>query len=77
MAKKNNGQKKQADKKLEAEKDSDPVVKKYKVKSAKQIGFEKRNYFIGNKNVLIVAGTEVDESTYNAFSDEAKKTFFV
>jgi len=63
--------------KLEAEKaKTSSEEKKYKVKSAKDLGFEKRNYYIGNKNVLIAAGGEVDEVTYNAFSDKAKEKFF-
>lgn len=85
MTKQNNGKKNQIDKKLEAEKkieaekleaEKEKEGKKYKVKSAKDLGFEKRNYFIGNKNVLITAEGEVDESTYNAFSDKAKSKFF-
>lgn len=62
------------EKKLNADKEKEG--KKYKVKSAKEKGFDKRNYFIGGKNVLIATGGEVDESTYNAFSDKAKEKFF-
>ena len=53
-----------------------PKVKMYKIKSEKQLGFEKRNYFIDNKNVLIVAGGEVDKETYDLFDDYAKDIFF-
>lgn len=40
------------------------------------LGFEKRNYFIEGKNVLLIAGEEIDEETYNLFNDYCKKTFF-
>ncbi|MCK5603424.1 hypothetical protein KAR91_16180 [Candidatus Pacearchaeota archaeon] len=65
------------------DKPSDKVIKTpekkgkmYKIKSEKQLGFKKRNYFIDNKNVLIVAGGEVDEKTYHLFDDYARKIFF-
>lgn len=52
--------------------------KKYKLKSAKELGFEKRNYFIPgiNDKVLLIADSEVDEKTYNLFTDKCKQVFF-
>ena len=74
MAKKKNNTKPPLTEKLA---ETDPKVKTFKVKSEKELGFKKRNYYIGNKNCMIVADAEVDEEIYNAFSDYAKKIFFV
>ncbi len=54
----------------------EPKVKDKMYKVRKDLGFEKRNYFIGNKNVLLVAGEGINEETYNLFNDYCKKTFF-
>lgn len=52
--------------------------KKYLLKSEKELGFEKRNFFIpgSNKKVLLIAGSEVDEETYNLFTSKCKQVFF-
>jgi len=69
--KKNNNHNSKAPEKQEVKK---PIGKEYIVK--KDLGFKKRNYFIGNKNVLLIAGEGIDEDTYNLFNDYCKKTFF-
>lgn len=56
------------------EKKTSKKSKGHKVR--KDLGFEKRNYFIEGKNVLLIAGEEIDEETYNLFNDYCKKTFF-
>jgi len=40
------------------------------------LGFKKRNFHTGSKLVLLIAGEEVDEKTYNLFSSYCKETFF-
>lgn len=82
MSKKNNNKEnKSEDEKVVDEKVVESEGKKtakYFVKSEKEIGFKKRNYFIAstNKKYLIVADAEIDEKTYNLFGDKAKKIFF-
>lgn len=66
-------EKEKADKEAKAK---EPEVKTYKVKAAKDLGFEKRNFYIETENCLIEAGAEVEEDFYNKFSDYAKKIFF-
>lgn len=56
------------------EKKTSKKAKGFKVR--KDLGFEKRNYFIEGKKVLLIAGEEIDEETYNLFNDYCKKTFF-
>ena len=49
---------------------------KHKVKSEKDCGFKARNYYINNRNVLLVAGKGIEEDDYNRFSDAAKEKYF-
>lgn len=50
------------------------VVARYKVKTT--LGFEKRNYSIDGKNVLLIAGGEVDEDIYLSFNPKVRAAFF-
>lgn len=80
MSNKNNNKKpqnKQAEKAPEKELEAvNTEVKQYKVRP--DLGFisGKRNYYIGNKNVLIVQGGFVSEEDYNLFDEASKKVFF-
>ena len=62
--------------KAEAEKDKEPEYKgnKYTVKS--DLGFTKRNYSVGGKRILLVAGEWITEADYLLFNDRCKKLFF-
>ncbi len=40
------------------------------------LGFKKRHFHTGSEMVILEAGKEVDEKTYNQFSDYCKKVFF-
>ena len=62
--------------KKEKQKEVQKEVQTKKRIVSKKLGFVKRNYFIGDRNVLLVAGQEVDEETYNLFNDHCKKVFF-
>ena len=55
---------------------SEPIKKTKQFKVRKDLGFEKRNYFIDGRNILLVAGESVDTETYNLFDDHCKKVFF-
>lgn len=66
----------EADKLAAEKKAKESEVKTYKVKEAKDLGFEKRNFFIGTKNYLLVAGAEVDQETFDQFNAKAQKIFF-
>ena len=80
MSNKNNNKKpqnKQAEKAPEKELEAVNLkVNQYKVRS--DLGFisGKRNFFIGNKNVLIVQGGYVSKEDYNLFDEASKKVFF-
>ena len=80
MSNKNNNKKpqnKQAEKAPEKELEAvNTEVNQYKVRT--DLGFisGKRNYYIGNKNVLIVQGGFVSEEDYNLFDEASKKVFF-
>ncbi len=53
-----------------------PVEEKFKHKVKVDCGFKKRNYYINNRNVLLVAGKEIKEDDYNCFSKVAKEKYF-
>lgn len=76
MAKGKNGTTKKVDTEKTTEKK--PVEKKFKhkVKTEKECGFKSRNYYINNKNVLLVAGKGIEEADYDCFSNAAKEKYF-
>lgn len=78
LKKENNAKKEVANKALEKKEAKEVKSVKYLVKSSKELGFEKRNYFIPgvNEKVLIIADDEVDEKTYNLFTSYCKQVFF-
>lgn len=53
------------------------VEKSYKAKSAKDLGFEKRNYFISGKKILIEAGKCYSQKEFDEFDTRAKAIFFI
>jgi predicted ribosome quality control (RQC) complex YloA/Tae2 family protein len=61
---------------VKEEKKPKKEVKKYKVKDEKELGFRRRHYHTGEELVLIIAGKEYDEETYNQFNHRAKAIFF-
>ncbi len=66
-----------ADKKA-ADKKAKKKGVKYYFKSAKELGFKKRNFHtnVGDGITVIIADQEVDEKTYNKFSSYCKEVFF-
>lgn len=64
-------------KKVDTQKTTEKTVeKKFKHKVKVDPGFKSRNYYINNRNVLLVAGKEIDEDDYNCFSHAAKEKYF-
>lgn len=76
MSKGKNSPTKKVDTQKEIEKN--PVEKKFnhKVKKAIDCGFKSRNYYINNRNVLLVAGEGIEDKDYDCFSDAAKEKYF-
>lgn len=75
----NNPQKKEIkeEKVIVEEPKKQEVKRHYKVKSEKDLGFKKRNYFAGGSKILIEADKEYSEDDYNKFPPKAKAIFFV
>lgn len=74
MAKGKNNTTKKVDTQKPTEKK--PVEKKFKYKVKIDCGFKSRNYYINNRNVLLIAGEGIEEEDYNCFTDIAKEKYF-
>jgi len=68
--------------KKEIEENDEPIeekkIEKKKGFRVKRMGFAngKRNYFVGDRNVLLIEGEIVDNDIYELFNDRAKEVFF-
>lgn len=63
--------------KKDSESKNSGKVKKYFFKTASELGFDKRNYFVPeiNKKVVVVAGEETTEEVFKILDGKAKEVF--